>query len=346
MIPSAPALGPSTMCSLTITASNPASSATTAISTSPRRSRGGVSVQFSLRTRTSLMSLSAAPRQRAPRQRRPRRVGAARAPGPGCRRGRRTDRRYRPTVPKRLDHREPAERHVAGRVAAFVRGDEPSVTQSAGHVEQALGHRAKCSGGKQHPPEWIERTRIEAARDQDELGRKCLERRDDDAVDRVEVRTRARARRERNVEGRACSLTRPGLAQEPRARGVEPILVQRDREHRGVEPEDRLGAVAVVHVPVDDSHPTEAARCLGMPNRRRRRSRRGRNPSPGPVARGGPGDERGRRRWSTSRSSTASIAVIVPPAASCAIGKEPLPNGASLPASPPRPVESSRMRST
>ena len=53
MIPPAPALGPSTMCSLTITASKPASSAITAMSTRARRSRGGVSVQFSLRTRTS-----------------------------------------------------------------------------------------------------------------------------------------------------------------------------------------------------------------------------------------------------------------------------------------------------
>ena len=42
--------------------------------------------------------------------------------------------------------------------------------------------------------------------------------------------------------------------------------MQRDREHRGVVPEDRLGAVAVVHVPVDDGDPTEAARCLGVPD--------------------------------------------------------------------------------
>ena len=46
-------LGPRTRCSLAITASAPAASASTAIRTSARRSRGGVSVQFSLRTRTS-----------------------------------------------------------------------------------------------------------------------------------------------------------------------------------------------------------------------------------------------------------------------------------------------------
>jgi hypothetical protein len=47
--PFASALGPSTTCSLTMTASAPASSASTAIRTSARRSFGGVSVQFSLR---------------------------------------------------------------------------------------------------------------------------------------------------------------------------------------------------------------------------------------------------------------------------------------------------------
>src|SRR5262245_59641044 len=41
------------MCSLTITPSNPAASASTAIRTSPRTSRGGTSVQFSLRIRIS-----------------------------------------------------------------------------------------------------------------------------------------------------------------------------------------------------------------------------------------------------------------------------------------------------
>src|SRR6476660_2853446 len=52
MIPAAPALGPITMCSDSITVSMPASSASTAIRTSAPRSRGLTSVQFSLRTRT------------------------------------------------------------------------------------------------------------------------------------------------------------------------------------------------------------------------------------------------------------------------------------------------------
>jgi hypothetical protein len=50
--PSVSALRPSTMCSESITASKPASSASTAMRTSARRSRGGASVQFSDRTST------------------------------------------------------------------------------------------------------------------------------------------------------------------------------------------------------------------------------------------------------------------------------------------------------
>src|SRR5580692_6285458 len=51
--PAAPAAGPSTMCSLSMTPSIPACSASAAIRTSARRSRGEVIVQFSLSTRSS-----------------------------------------------------------------------------------------------------------------------------------------------------------------------------------------------------------------------------------------------------------------------------------------------------
>ena len=48
--PAAPAAGPSTMCSLSMTPSIPACSASAAMRTSARRSRGEVMVQFSLST--------------------------------------------------------------------------------------------------------------------------------------------------------------------------------------------------------------------------------------------------------------------------------------------------------
>ena len=73
-----------------------------------------------------------------------------------------------------------------------------------------------------------------------------------------------RPRRQREVEGEA--RLPPG--RRPRrggpVPGIERMLVGRDVEHVGVVPEDLLGAVAVVHVPVDDQHPL-------APRRARRR---------------------------------------------------------------------------
>ncbi len=54
MTPLAPAAGPSTTCSLIMTPSMPACSASAAMRTSARRSRGEVMVQFSLSTSSSL----------------------------------------------------------------------------------------------------------------------------------------------------------------------------------------------------------------------------------------------------------------------------------------------------
>ena len=46
--------------------------------------------------------------------------------------------------------------------------------------------------------------------------------------------------------------------------GIERPLVQRHREDRVVAAEDRVGAVAVVHVPVDDRDALESERVLGV----------------------------------------------------------------------------------
>ena len=102
----------------------------TAISTRARRSRGGVSVQFSLRTRTSRGALTAARPATS--------AAAASTAARWC--GRELLARNRREVGERivdpgreagerLDHREPAERHVTGRVAALVRGDEPALAE-------------------------------------------------------------------------------------------------------------------------------------------------------------------------------------------------------------------------
>ena len=64
--------------------------------------------------------------------------------------------------------------------------------------------------------------------------------------------------------GSGTLSVRPGaagtadLVRTPRP-GVQRVLVRRDVEDVGVVPEDRLGAVAVMHVPVHDQDPLAAA---------------------------------------------------------------------------------------
>ena len=59
--------------------------------------------------------------------------------------------------------------------------------------------------------------------------------------------------REREVEGESRRGSTADLVGTARP-GVERVLVRRDVEHGRVVPEDVLGAVPVVHVPVDDEH--------------------------------------------------------------------------------------------
>ena len=177
--------------------------------------------------------------------------------------GRRTGRRSPPSARQRLDHGEAAERDVAGRVAALVRGDEAASAQAVGGVEQPARHLAEGGGGKEHAPERVESTRVEAAGDHDQLGGECLERGHDDPVERGEVGAGSRSGRQRNVERRAVPAPGPPvLGEQARACGVEAVLMERDREHGGVVPEDGLRAVAVVDVPVDDGDAPDATRRL------------------------------------------------------------------------------------
>ena len=90
-------------------------------------------------------------------------------------------------------------------------------------------------------------------------GRKAAQRRHDDALEGVAVGADAAARRQRDVEVRAAARALADDVDAPAARRVVLVLVQRDREHVRVAQEDRLGAVAVVDVPVDDRDAPDAA---------------------------------------------------------------------------------------
>ena len=104
---------------------------------------------------------------------------------------------------------------MAGRVAALVRGDEPTAADPVGRIEQAPCHLSERRRGEQHAPERVERAGVEAARDHDQLWIERLERRDDDLVERGEIGTRSRACRQRDVERRSRSGPLSDLLVEP-----------------------------------------------------------------------------------------------------------------------------------
>ena len=100
---------------------------------------------------------------------------------------------------------------------------------------------------------------IEAGRDDDELRLECGYRRLDDLGERLQVLAIPGACGERDVDD--SFRVRPGPA---RPRPERPLM-QRDGEHRRVVGEQRLGAVSVMHVEVDDGDPLEPERELRVP---------------------------------------------------------------------------------
>ena len=121
----------------------------------------------------------------------------------------------------------------------------------------------------------------------------------------------------------------------PAGAGIERPLVQRDEEDRVVAAEDRLRAVAVVHVPVDDRDPLDPERRPARDAPRPRIRRTGRSPSRGRGARGGPGGR-------TSAKPPASTASIAQPAASSAASQDVGPAIVSPSSHGPRSSDATR----
>ena len=107
--------------------------------------------------------------------------------------------------------------------------------------------------------------RVEAGRDEQQLG---LERRDRRPRPARTPRGSPRRRCRRRAAG--CSSVSP-CSPGPAGARVERPLVERDEEDRRVVADDRLGAVAVVDVPVEDRDPPDAE--LGLRPARRDRDR-------------------------------------------------------------------------
>ena len=101
--------------------------------------------------------------------------------------------------------------------------------------------------------------RVEAGGNDDQVGPEIVERRQDARVERLAEQVAAGAGRQRRVDDVAGA----GLVLGAGA-GIERHLVGRAVEHRRVVPEDVLGAVAVMDVPVDDGDPLGAVLLLRM----------------------------------------------------------------------------------
>ena len=133
--------------------------------------------------------------------------------------------------------------------------------------------------------------RVEPGRDEDEPGVERAHARLHLLDEGGEILRVTGAGCERDVQRRGVARARPAA---PR---IERPLVQRDDEHRVVPAEDRLGAVAVMHVPVDDRHALDPERVL--------RVARGDRDRPEEAEPHRPARERVVPRWSREREATA-----------------------------------------
>lgn len=94
-------------------------------------------------------------------------------------------------------------------------------------------------------------------------GSNFFQRRDDDAPHGVQVAVVAGAGQHRHINVAACPGAFTAIPFAGIARREAAVLMQRQRQHVAVLPIDVLGAVAVVHVPVEYRHLAEAMAGLG-----------------------------------------------------------------------------------
>ena len=148
------------------------------------------------------------------------------------------------------------------RVAALEHHHEPAAAQLARERHGAVGERAEAADGDRHAAERVGGRGVLAGADEQQLGPERPQHGRDHLVERVQVAVVAGPGGERDVDVRPLAGGRPADLEQPAVRRVEAVLVQRDGEHRRVVEEDRLGPVAVVHVPVEDRDALDAAVAL------------------------------------------------------------------------------------
>ena len=165
---------------------------------------------------------------------------------------------------KFLENRQAAERYVGVRISSLVGGQQPAGAQILRGRRDARGHPPVGFAGAQHSAERIHRAGIEPGSDHEELGPEAMQCRQHHLVENPEIGVMARARRQRNIQIGSRAFAGSDHMEIPRVDRVAPLLVDRQREHRGVIDECALRAVAMMHIPVDDRDAAQAVLALGV----------------------------------------------------------------------------------
>src|SRR5215210_154012 len=129
----------------------------------------------------------------------------------------------------------------------------------AGEVREQGGEASESVASQRHTPEQVVHMGVETGGDQDHLGPELAQHGQEDPGESRRIEVFPRARMQRHVRRETQPLSFPHLAGLAGPR-VEGTLMRREVEHPTVAVEDVLGAVAVVHVPVQDSDPVEPSR--------------------------------------------------------------------------------------
>src|SRR5215211_1583844 len=129
----------------------------------------------------------------------------------------------------------------------------------AGEVRDQGGEATESVAPQRHAPEQVVHVGVETGGDQDPLGSELPQHGQEDPGESRRIQVFPRARRQRHVRREAQPLSFSNFAGLAGPR-VEGTLMRREVEHPTVAVEDVLGAVAVVHVPVQDGDLLEPSR--------------------------------------------------------------------------------------
>ncbi|MDT4851905.1 hypothetical protein FQZ97_861140 [compost metagenome] len=135
--------------------------------------------------------------------------------------------------------------------------------ESVGGFAQDGRHGAEGFAVQQHPRQRVHAVGVEATGDHDQFRLETLQRRHDHPLHGVAIGVVAAAGEERHIEVVAEPPAGAPFLHRTLADGETVVLVDRQRQHIVAVKEDRLGAITVVHVPVQHRHAANTVAGLG-----------------------------------------------------------------------------------